>query len=351
MFNVDVRDTDADEVSRLRPRPPFRQLHPTKLAAIDLGSNSFHLIAAVLTDDGRFTTVARAKEKVQLGESAFQSGRISAQGFERGLGAVRRLRDVLREQAPDEVIAVATAAVREASNGREFARCASRILGLPIHVIDGLEEARLVCLGTRQGLTLAGRRIAMIDFGGGSTEVVLADDHGCLLTASLPLGALRLGAQWSCQDPPTATDLLLIENRVADAIKPTIPHVRGLGFDRVVFSCGAARKLLRMAAADPIAGLDATTAPWATEPALSVQTLQHLERRLAGLDARRRAAFTGATAGQIDTFLPAAIALRVILERIGAESALVSSTGLREGIVADYIAKSTATPVASIRGR
>jgi exopolyphosphatase/guanosine-5'-triphosphate,3'-diphosphate pyrophosphatase len=344
MFNVDAGD--SDDVSGLRQKPALRSSAPIKLAALDLGSNSFHLVVAILTDDGHFTVIARSKEKVQLGESAFQTGRISAQGFERGLQAVRKLADIARQHGSDAVVSVATSAFREASNGGDFVRCASRASGFPIHVIDGLEEARLVCLGTRQGLTLSGRRVAMIDFGGGSTEVVLADDDGYLLTASLNLGALRLRSSWTCQDPPSALELAVLAERVTEALEDTIARVRRLGFDLAVFSCGAARKLLKLAASE----FTVTTGepPSPSKPRLTLEMLQHLERRLSLLDAAGRTALPDFSPGTVDTLLPGAIALRVILDRLGVDAALVSSTGLREGMIADYIKQSRAASAVRI---
>jgi exopolyphosphatase/guanosine-5'-triphosphate,3'-diphosphate pyrophosphatase len=338
MFDEDVRGID-DDVSGLLRKATLESVAPITLAAFDLGSNSFHMVVAVLTDDGRFTTIARSKQRVQLGESVFQTGRISAEAFERGLSAVRSLRDAAHQHAPQALLAVATSAIREASNGREFVRGASLAAGFPIQVIDGLEEARLVCLGTRQGSALRGRRSALIDFGGGSTEVVLADDHGCLLTATLKLGALRLRGDFTWEAPPSAGDLQRLEHTVTTAIEPTLVHVRRLGFDTVVFSCGTARKLLKLARTATTPSTD--SAPLrAPESRLSVATLRMLERRLSALDEGGRVALLGARMGGVDTLLPGAVALRVMLEHLGADEALVSSTGLREGMIADYAAKS-----------
>jgi len=281
--------------------------------------------------------IERAKERVQLGQSTFETGRIAPAVFERGLAALSRLRTTVQRHTPEAVLAVATSAVRDAENGRQFLQSAARITGFPLSVIDGLEEARLTCLGAREGIALEGRRMALFDLGGGSTEIVLADDHACLLTASLELGALRLRSMWAAQDPPSRPDMVRLERRIALIVEPTIAHLRRLGFDLVVLSSGTARSLLRLALAETSAGTAAPIGPAAAT--LDLDALSRLEARLAALSEASRVQLAGHESGRVDTLLTGAVALRVMLERLGASHALVSSSGLREGLIADYVRK------------
>jgi exopolyphosphatase/guanosine-5'-triphosphate,3'-diphosphate pyrophosphatase len=338
MFDVDVRDGPRE----LERRPVWQRLQSPRVAALDLGSSSFHLVVAELAGDARFRVIERAKQRVQLGEDTFETGRISPIAFERGLSALRRLRVIIQRHAPEAVLAVATSAVRDADNGRHFLQSAMRITAFPVVIIDGLEEARLVCLGAREGLVLAGRRMALFDLGGGSTEIVLADEHSCLLTTSLELGALRLRSMWGPQDPPTRADIVRLERRIALIVEPTLAHLRRIEFDLVVLSCGTARALLRLAHAE---ASDSGRPPRCGESAsrLGLDQLVRLESRLAAVREARRLELAGLEPGRVDTLLTGAVALRVILERLGASQALVSSTGLREGLIADYVQKRRTT--------
>ena len=347
MFDVDVRDRSDTSRSggELDRKPLWQQLQSPKVAALDLGSNSFHLVVAELASHARFRVIERAKERVQLGESTFETGRISPAVFERGLTALRCLRAIVQRHTPEAVLAVATSAVRDAENGRHFLHAAARIAGFPVSVIDGLEEARLVCLGAREGFALDGRRMALIDLGGGSTEIVLADQHACLLTASLELGALRLRSMWASQDPPTGPDMVRLERRIALIVEPTIAHLRRLGFDLVVLSCGTARTLLRLSLAEA-ADAGAATPLGPAAAMLDLDALERLETRLAALSEARRVAVAGHEPGRVDTLLTGTVALRVMLERLGTSRALVSSTGLREGLIADYVRKRPTTGLA-----
>jgi exopolyphosphatase / guanosine-5'-triphosphate,3'-diphosphate pyrophosphatase len=337
MFDVDVQDTH-DELER---RPPWQRIQDRKVAALDLGSNSFHLAIAELGPQERFTIVERVKERVQLGESVFESGRITAAAFERGLSVLRCMRDVLHRNAPEAVLAVATSAIREAENGKAFAREAARAAGVPIRIIDGLEEARLVCAGTRHCLSLGSRRMALFDTGGGSTEVVVADDRGCQLTASLALGTLRLRGELPCADRPTPAELRALEAHVGSALEPTLAHVSSLGFDVVVLTSGAARALQRLVASES-ALPDAFSLFGPLAARLELAALEDLGGRLAQLGERGRRALAGGEPDRADTLLTGAVILRVIMRRIGADVAVVSRGGLREGLIADYVQRRSA---------
>jgi exopolyphosphatase/guanosine-5'-triphosphate,3'-diphosphate pyrophosphatase len=327
MFDMDVRDVDDVELTGVRRAA---QRGPARIAALDLGSNSFHLVIAELSDAGRFQVIARAKERVFLGESVFRCGSIDEETFARGLAALRRLREIAADYAPEHTLAVGTSALREADNGRLFVRSAQRVTGFDVRVIDGLEEARLVCLGARRELrgelNHGAPRIALFDFGGGSTEVLVADDRACALTASLPFGSLRLRHQWACSDPPTAAELELLRAGAAEALEPTLAHVERLGFDRVVLACGAARSLWRLSAA-----------PLTRE--LTREGVLQLSRRLALLRRADQVAVLGAEAGAPNSLLIGGVVLGTILERLGAECAFVAAGGLREGLIADHLAR------------
>jgi exopolyphosphatase/guanosine-5'-triphosphate,3'-diphosphate pyrophosphatase len=241
------------------------------------------------------------------------------------------------------VLGIATSALRDAENGRQFLHSAIRATGVPINIIDGLEEARLASLGARQSLVVAGRRLALFDVGGGSTEVVLSQGETCLLTASLELGTLRLRSMWGCQDPATDSDVIRLQRRIALLAEPTLAHLRRLGFDRVALSCGAARALQRLAVGPTNAGTAAAGAS-----TLQLDALIRLEQRLVKMTEVERRELAGHEPSGVDTLLTGAVALRVILQGLGATEALVASTGVREGLIADYMNKRSATAAARV---
>src|SRR5258707_5154872 len=190
------RGRRASNAVQIAPRATMR------IAALDIGSNSFHLIVSHVNPGGRMEILDRAKEMVRFGET-LKDGMITPDVFRRGLDALRSLKRIADRHQPDALVAVATSAVREAQNGGEFARAVRDELGIDIRVIRGQEEAHLIYLGARNALDLAGRRLALFDVGVGSTDLILADARECDFTISLKLGVLRLRDECLRADPPS----------------------------------------------------------------------------------------------------------------------------------------------------
>jgi exopolyphosphatase/guanosine-5'-triphosphate,3'-diphosphate pyrophosphatase len=144
------------------------------LAAVDIGTNSIHLVVARVRADDHFDVVEQLKEMVRLGSGGGDMKRLSEAAIERGVGALRRVKQIA-DSADATIRAVATSAVREAENADEFlARC--REEGIEVEIISGAEEARLIHLGVLQALPVFDRRLLLCDIGGGSTELLLG--HG-----------------------------------------------------------------------------------------------------------------------------------------------------------------------------
>jgi exopolyphosphatase/guanosine-5'-triphosphate,3'-diphosphate pyrophosphatase len=313
---------------------------PVKVAAIDVGSNSFHLVVVETSPDGGVHVLERAKEMVRLGESSLRDGVIPPAAYQRGLRALERLMTIARQYHPEAVVSVATSAVREASNGHGFLEAARRLCGVVVRVIDAGEEARLIYLGARQALNLSGRRVALFDVGGGSTDAILANEHQALLSSSLKVGVLRLRDHWQRTDPPTAADAEVMAEWVRTVMAPTVLRFKAGGFDLVALTSGTALALARLAGRrlPPAAGVDRYQ--------VSLDSLRNWEQRLLAMTADERANHVGIDAGRVDTIVPGVVILRTIVELTGVHQAVVCDAALREGAIADYLAKREAAALA-----
>ena len=163
-----------------------------RLAAIDIGTNSIRLVVAEVEADGTYRVLDEEREMVRLGHGLFDSGRLGAGPMERGLEVLAKMKAIADGFEVTELRAVATSAVREATNGRAFVREARRRCGLRIDVIPPEEEAQLVLQSALRHFDLAGRSVAVVDIGGGSMEVVLVAGTVVDQVHVLPLGAVRL---------------------------------------------------------------------------------------------------------------------------------------------------------------
>src|SRR5712691_9676205 len=213
--------TTAITVARRRtpiepPRPDLR------LAAIDVGSNSLHMIVAQIGLDGAVTTLWRAKEMVGLGRASFPSHRLSREAMDQAILALRRFQQEAYTRHCEKIIAVATSAVREASNGGDFILRARRELGINVRVVSARDKARLIYSGVRHSVDLKGGPHLIVDIGGGSVEFIVADERQPLLLESRKLGAARMTAQFVKSDPIDVGELEALLKHYDQVLTPVM---------------------------------------------------------------------------------------------------------------------------------
>ena len=172
-----------------------------KLAALDLGSNSFHLLVAQTDGVSELSKLGSDKEVLRLGAVVQEHGQLSEEAYGKGLQTVGRMVAVARELGAEKVLAVATSALRDARNGRAFCDDCSARYGVQIELVSGDDEARLAYRGARSALNLTAGRVLVADVGGGSVELAAGDGALCDSVQSLQLGFLRLAHAFPINEP------------------------------------------------------------------------------------------------------------------------------------------------------
>jgi exopolyphosphatase/guanosine-5'-triphosphate,3'-diphosphate pyrophosphatase len=313
------------------------------LAALDIGTNSFHLVVArVLGDDpagsepGGYEIVTREKQTIRLGHGGGDMKVLSPESIERGIAALRRM-SAIAESAGASVRAVATSAVREAENADVFIGRARREAGIEIEVISGVEEARLIHLGVLQALPLFDRRLLLVDIGGGSTEVLIGQRGQTLAARSFKLGAVRLTDRFFPGGMVTPRAVEECRSYVRSIIAGFERDVAEHGFDVAVGSSGTAETVARMVSA----------ARGATSP----HTLNGFELSAGELDVvvgalvkkrtpASRASIPGLDASRADIIVAGALVLQCVVRAYGVRSLLFSEAALREGVLLDTLSRS-----------
>ena len=163
-----------------------------RIAAIDIGTNSIHMVIARSTPAGGFELADREREVVQVGRGSFSSGRLQASAVRATVDALKRFVDLARRQQVDKILCTATAAVREARNAGSFLESARDVSGITPRVIPSEEEGRLIFLAVKSALRFDAAPVLIVDIGGGSVQLVVADAEHPIELRSAPLGALRL---------------------------------------------------------------------------------------------------------------------------------------------------------------
>jgi exopolyphosphatase / guanosine-5'-triphosphate,3'-diphosphate pyrophosphatase len=299
-----------------------------RLAAIDLGSNSVHMVIAEVSADGRIQVVDRVKEMVRLGRRAFTTGSLTSETTELAARAVTTFGRLARARRVQRLRAVATSAVREARNGEAFVRRLRRETGLPIEIISGLDEARLIFRAVRHAMALDREPALLVDVGGGSVELTLVEDGRPLWMRSVPLGVARLTERFLPKDPPNGRQVRALERHVTKTIGDLLDRARRRGVTRVVGTSGTINTLVTMALA--ARGEDTGRLHGASVTSDEVRALR---RRLLAVDAHARAELRGMDPKRVDLMPAAAVLLDVVLRRTRIDGLTVCGWALREGVL------------------
>jgi exopolyphosphatase/guanosine-5'-triphosphate,3'-diphosphate pyrophosphatase len=305
------------------------------LAAIDIGTNSIHLVVARFDDGSRFEVIAQEKEVVRLGSSSGDMKHLAPDAMDRGIAALERFGRIA-DISGAEVFAVATSAVREAENADEFVARARDEAGIEVEIISGVEEARLIHLGVLQSLPVYEQRLVLVDIGGGSTEVLVGERGEVLAVGSLKLGAIRLTRRFFRGDGvhPGAVDAC--RRYVRAALVPMVRDVRRLGFDVGVGSSGTVSMVAALAQArrgEPVPrsfnrfSFDADEVAAVVADLVAADSVEQ-RRRLPGMDP-----------GRADIALAGALILEQVMAELGIGAMTVSGYALREGALLDALAR------------
>ena len=315
------------------------------LAAIDIGTNSIHLVVARPTGNNRFEVIDREKEVVRLGSGSGDMKRLAPEAIERGLDTLRRFQQVADSRGA-EVHAVATSAVREAENRREFVERALTEAGVHVAVISGAEEARLIRLGALQAVPAYEQRHLLIDIGGGSTEFVIGERDQVLGARSLKLGAIRLTERFGLDSAVKRKVLDECRQYIRAFLAPVNRIVDLFGFDVAIGSSGTIVNLMEVSRA--LAGEGALR-----QVSGAVIDAEGLDAVVAALvsagSLEERSAIAGLEAKRADIVLGGALVLEQSFKRLGIDEMVVSDFALREGVLLDALRRRDHTSIGHLR--
>ncbi|MDB5068902.1 MAG: ppx [Candidatus Eremiobacteraeota bacterium] len=300
--------------------------------AIDVGTNSIHLIVVEL--DAAFDTsrvVYKAREMVRLGsDDALESGRLSRKAMERGVEAIARFNEAAYARGARRVRAVATSAVRETDNGTEFRDMVQARTGLRLEILDGNEEARLIHLGVANGYPLYDRVACIIDIGGGSTELVVADGDRPYLVDSVKLGSLRLYDAFLRGAPDPLRAARRLDAHVTAVLAPLAERVRHYRLD---LALGTSGTIMGLAALD--AAQQGLTVKRVHGYTLVRARLEALQRQMLLMTEAERRRMPGMNPRRADIIVAGNAVLISALSLLARDEIVVCERALRDGVVVD----------------
>ncbi|MCG2634973.1 MAG: exopolyphosphatase, partial [Gammaproteobacteria bacterium] len=295
-------------------------------AAVDLGSNSFHMIVAEVRD-GQLQIIDRLREMVQLADGLDEKNNLSAEARDRAITCLRQFGQRLQGIPGSRIRAVGTNALRQAKNGVEFQRAAESALGHPIEIISGREEARLVYLGVSHNITDPDSRQLVIDIGGGSTELIIGQHHQPLLTESLLLGCISYTKKYFADGAVTRARVNAARRDAELEFAPIESAYQEMGWQRVIGSSGTVKALAELAHAHGLC----------TEGLMTRSALETLTEQLITAG-RAEPLAQGEVSPRRLSVLPGGLCvLRAAMERLEFETLHVSDQALREGLLYDFL--------------
>jgi exopolyphosphatase / guanosine-5'-triphosphate,3'-diphosphate pyrophosphatase len=306
-----------------------------RVAAIDIGTNSIHMIVAQIRADLSFDVIDREKEMVRLGAGGLDGRSLTPEAMHAALQVLSKFRRLAESHRVDEVIAVATSATREAENGGEFLRAVTQQTSIRPRVIPGTEEARLIHLAAVYGVSGPGDTAVVIDIGGGSVEVSRGTGSSVDVGRSFKLGVMRLTERFVKTDPLARRDERRMARHIDEEIGKYLDQMARTGFDRVIGTSGTILSLGSVAfAADgrPVGGT-------LRNRRVSAKQVHRLRKDLLSLDLEKRLRVPGLEPRRADLAVAGAVLLDEILKRLGASELTLCDLSLREGLVLDYIAR------------
>src|SRR3954470_16352757 len=220
-----------------------------RLAAIDLGTNSLHMIVVQVRPDFSFEVIDREKEMVRLGAGGLDGRALTPEAMHAALQVLAKFRRLAESHRVDEIVAVATSAVREAENGGEFLKTIAAQTGIRARVISGTEEARLIHKVAAYGIGRPGEITVAIDVGGGSVEVTRGGGAAGDAAGSFKLGVIRLTERFVKSDPIEPRDERKLERHIEAELEEYLTEIVTSGFDRVIGTSGTILSLGAVAAA------------------------------------------------------------------------------------------------------
>lgn len=309
-----------------------------RIAAIDLGTNSFHAVIVDIRPDGTFDTIDALKEMVTLGKDGV-GRRLSEDVMDRGIDALHKIKTLCDSYRVEHILAYATSAIREAGNGGEFIQRAIDEVRIKILAIPGTTEAELIGFAVQHSLALNGEMALIMDIGGGSTEFIIADHVRHYLLESCKIGVSRMTSDFVKHDPVGRVEVRNLEQVYTTSLKQVDEAVNQWGVTMLVGTSGTMQNIASMIAAERIAasGGAAGQAVMLNEFEYTREEFTAFYKKFIKMDRKQRLGVEGLDAKRVDFIVAGLVLVNTVLTRYRIDRIKTSTEAMREGIILRYI--------------
>ena len=308
------------------------------IAAIDIGTNSIHMAVVEIEPSlPSFTVIAKEKDTVRLGDRDSSTSALTPEAIDRALAALRRCHELAISLEADRIIAVATSATREAPNGEAFLRQIEAELGIVVNLISGREEARRIYLGVLSGMEFNEQPHIIIDIGGGSTELILADVHEARFLSSTKVGAVRLAREFVTTDPISDSELKVLRAYVRGMLERSVDEIwQNLQLNEIPRAIGTSGTIETIAQIHALDELGSVPDPL-NGYEISFKDIEKIVKRLIKMSYRERLEVSGLADKRAEIIVPGAVILLEAMSMLKLNSIAICERALREGIIVDWM--------------
>ncbi|MDB9445998.1 Ppx/GppA phosphatase family protein [Anabaena sp. CS-542/02] len=308
------------------------------IAAIDMGTNSLHMVVVKIDPTlPAFSIIAKEKETVRLGNRDLTTGELKPENIHKAITALRRFQEVAKTANAETIIAVATSAVREAPNGRDFLHQVKEELGLSVDLISGQEEARRIYLGVLSGLEFDQQPHIIIDIGGGSTELILADSQEARTLSSTKVGAVRLTSELITTQPISDVQFQYLQaytrGILERSVEDVLANIHPGESPRLVGTSGTIETLAMIHARENLGILPSTLNGYQ----FTLKDLRVWVNRLRKMTNSEISIIPGMPDKRSEVILAGAVILQEAMTLLGVDSVTLCGRALREGVIVDWM--------------
>jgi exopolyphosphatase / guanosine-5'-triphosphate,3'-diphosphate pyrophosphatase len=308
------------------------------IAAIDIGTNSLHMVVVEIEATlPSFTIIAREKETVRLGDRNLITGELKPEVISKAIACLGRFKTLAHSLGVDSIVAVATSAVRESPNGKDFLHQVETEVALSVDLISGPEEARRIYLGVLSGMEFNNKSHIIIDIGGGSTELILGDSEEPRSLTSTKVGAVRLTGELVKSDPISESEFKYLQAYARGMLERAVEEIAGklkIGDSpQLIGTSGTIETIATIHAREKLGLVPSTLNGYQ----FSLQDLRTWVNRLRKMTNVERGAIAGMPEKRSEVILSGAVILQEAMTLLGVESVTVCERSLREGVIVDWM--------------
>lgn len=307
-----------------------------RLAAIDVGSNSIRLIVAETTGSGSYRVIDDEKEIARLGHGLEETGALDPANIERSVDAIARMKDIASGYGVERIRAIATAAVREATNGQTLIDLVAQRAGLDLVIISAEEEARLAHQSVANAFDLRAMTCAVVDIGGGSTEIVTSVDGVIGNVFTLPLGAVRLTERFGACDDATGRQYMAMRRYVSEQLRERLPRTEPA--PSLIFGSGGTFTTLASVSMQRSSDAGADMLPFTVGGhEMQRDEVRHTLDWLRKMPVAERSGVAGLSTDRADIIVAGVLIIDKVMKRFGVNRLRVHDRGIRDGLLLSMV--------------